>query len=214
VIERQGGSNLKRGPNFEDGRIIADWANLPDTATVEILDASLHDAHVVSIESNLLDRAVSLTCDIWHLREFYHFSEGFQFIFHLIGVQSARVLRYAIWPGECVVPPGTSRDEESRIVLEYQAKWREESYSWTDFENTVTPDNEQVLDISDAALATLEDSVALRLRGHLNFATYHEVFLRAEKILISGSDGRTFGVKELLELGEGYWESFSRRMPK
>jgi hypothetical protein len=68
-----------------------------------------------------------------------------------------------------------------------------------------------VLDIADATLATSNDSVALRLRGHLNHTVYHEVFLRAERLIISGSDGRIFGLKEFQGFGEAFWEAFSRR---
>jgi hypothetical protein len=72
-------------------------------------------------------------------------------LLELEGIQSARVFRYSIWPGEVFVPPGVSREEESRLVLEYQAKWREESFSWTEFEKAITRECEQVLDIADAA---------------------------------------------------------------
>jgi len=145
------------------------------------------------------------------LREFHRLPEGFQLIFRLDGVQSARVFRYSIWPGEFSVPPGVSRDEESRLVLEYQAKWREESFSWAEFEKAISRESEQVLDIADAALATSKDSLALRLRGHLNYTVYHEMFLRAEKLTISGNNGRIFGLKEFQELGEAFWQAFSRR---
>ena len=77
----------------------------------------------------------------------------------------------------------------------------------------ITRECEQVLDIADAALATSKDSLALRLRGHLNYAVYHEVFLRAERLTISGSNGKIFGLKEFQGLGEAYWEAFSRRQP-
>lgn len=194
-----------------DEAAIVDWANLPQGTVTEYLDQSLHDAHVVSIRSDLLQRTVSMHCDIEHLREFHGFPERFQLILEVQGVQSARVFRYSIWPGEFSVPAGVSREEESRLVLEYQGKWREESFSWSEFEKTVTRECEQVLDIADAALATSKDSVALRLRGHLNYTVYHEVFLRAERLTISGSNGKIFGLKEFQGLGEAYWEAFSRR---
>jgi hypothetical protein len=70
--------------------------------------------------------------------------------------------------------------EESRLIAEYQSKWREESRSWSEFEAAVTRQDEQVLDISDATLAhPREGRVALRISGHLNYATFHEVFIRA-----------------------------------
>jgi hypothetical protein len=85
--------------------------------------------------------------------------------------------------------------------------------SWVEFEKAISRDCEQVLDIADAALATSNDSVALRLRGHLNHAVYHEVFVRAEKLTISGSNGRIFGLKEIQQFGEAFWEAFCRRQP-
>jgi len=211
MIQREGGPRLKRGPTTDDDIALVDWANLPQGTPTEYLDASLHDAHVVSVQSDLQARTVSIHCDIEHLREFHHLPEGYQLILGLEGVQSARVFRYSIWPGEFSVPSGVSREEESRLVLEYQAKWREESFSWTEFERAITRESEQVLDIADAALAISRDWVALRLRGHLNHAVYHEVFLRGEKLAISGSNGRLFRLKEFQELGEAYWEAFSRR---
>jgi hypothetical protein len=211
MIQRIGSPAVKRGPASDDHIAVADWANLPQGAVTEYLDASLHDAEVVSVRSDLLRRTISLHCDIEHLREFHRLPEGFQLILGLEGVQSARVCRYSIWPGEFSVPPGLSHEEESRLVLEYQAKWREESLSWTEFEKAITRESQQVLDIADAALATSKELIALRLRGHLDYTVYHEVFLRAERLVISGSDGRTFGLKQLQELGEAFWEDFSRR---
>lgn len=211
MIQREGGPSLKRGPITDDDTAVLDWANLPQSAQTEYLDASLHDAEVVSIRSDLLKRNVSIHCDVEHLRQFHRLPEGFQLILALEGVQSARVFRYSIWPGEFSVPSGVSREEESRLVLEYQAKWREESLSWREFEKAITRECEQILDIADATLATSKDSVALRLRGHLNYTVYHEVFLRADKLTISGSNGRIFGLKEFQEFGEAYWEAFSRR---
>jgi hypothetical protein len=211
MIQRIGAPTLKRGPTADDDTAVVDWVNLPQDTLTEYLDAPLHDAEVVLIRSDVLKRTVSIRCDIEHLCTFHHLPEGFQFILELEGVQSARVFRYSIWPGEFTVPLGVSLEEESRFVLEYQAKWREESFSWPEFEKAITRECAQVLDIADTALASSADSIALRLRGYLNYTVYHEVFLRAEKLTIAGSNGRIFGVKEFQLLGEAYWEAFSRR---
>jgi hypothetical protein len=115
-------------------------------------------------------------------------------------------------PGGCSIPTGLSREEEQKVVAEYQSKWREESGSWQEFESGITSENEQVFDISDAALSTSRSgAIALKLCGHLNYATYHEVFVRFETFKISGSDGKQFGLEEFRRLGETYWEAFSRR---
>jgi hypothetical protein len=195
-----------------DANALLDWLNLPSSSSAVSLWESLHDAHVVSIRSSLLERTADLSCESEHLREFNKLPEGFTFIIHLEGVQSARVLSYAIWPGGCAVPAGLSREEERRVIAEYQAKWREESASWNDFESRISRENEQVFDISDAALAVSpEGPVALKLCGHLNYATYHEVYLRFEALRISGSDGKQFELAEFQRLGEEYWDAFSNR---
>lgn len=210
---RKGGVTFKDAaaiPDDETG--IFDWLNLPPGAASVSLWECLHDGCVVSIRSNLFERSMSVFCEIQHLRVFHQLDAGFQFVLQLDGVQSARVSRYEIWPGECSIPPGSSREVESRLIAEYQAKWREQSFSWEKFEASVTREDEQVFDISDAAVASSPKGiVALKLCGHLNYASYHEVFLRAERLAISGSDGKEFRLEEFRKLGEAYWEAFSRR---
>jgi hypothetical protein len=53
----------------------------------------LHDAEIVSIRSNLLERTIDFCCEIEHLEVFCKLDEGFQFVLRLEGVQSARVLQ-------------------------------------------------------------------------------------------------------------------------
>jgi hypothetical protein len=201
--------------DFKDASIdagITDWLSLPKgTHTVSLWNC-LHDAEIVSIRSNLIGRSMTLSCGIEHLREFGKFEDGFEFIVSLGGVQSSRVLSYAIWPGGCNIPDGISVEEQRKIVAEYQAKWREETLSWVEFESKIGPKDEQVFDISNATLAfSSGNPAALKLCGHLNHATYHEVFLRFETLRISGSDGRSFGLEEFEQLGEKYWEAFRNR---
>lgn len=155
---------------------------------------------------------MTLSLEIAHLSKFHKFDKGHQFIFHLDGVQSARVIRYAIWPGGCSIPDGLSIEDQGKIVADYQAKWREESGLWNEFESGITREKEQVFDISDAALATSQSGpIALKLCGQLNHATYHELFLRFESWTITGNDGRNFKVEEFEKMGQAYWQAFSDR---
>lgn len=186
--------------------------NLPAGASDVSLWDGLHDAQIVSIQSNLLERTVILTCEIEHLREFYELPLDLRFVLRFEGVQSARALRYAIWPGEFSIPAGVSREEESRLITEYQAKWRQESLGWDELEKAVTTECAQVIDISNAMLATAEDhSIAVRICGHLNYVAYHELYLRAERLVVSKSDGENLGIQGLLKMGAAYWEAFERR---
>jgi hypothetical protein len=191
---------------------IVDWMNLPHGVQEVSLWAGLHDAQIVSIQSNLLERTITLHLESDHLLEFHKLPLDMQFLLRLQGVQSARVLHYAVWPGEFSVPAGAPREDEARLIAEYQSKWREESLSWSALESAVTVECKQVIDIADATLATSTDnSVALRISGLLNYTEYRELFLRAERLTLSRGDGQDLGIAGLLKMGEEYWDAFERR---
>jgi hypothetical protein len=195
----------------EESRIV-DWVHLPPGISGVPLWDGLHEAQIISIQSNLLERTVTLNLEIENLRIFHQWPLDMQFVFRLDGVQSARVVKYSIWPGAFSVPPGVSKEEEARLVAEYQAKWREESLSWSDLEKEMTAEHKQVIDIADATLGTEKDgAVALRISGLLNYTTYHELFLRAEKLTISRTDAGELTVSELLKLGKAYWDALEQQ---
>ena len=191
---------------------IIDWLNLPPSASAISLWDCLHDAEVVSVRSNLLDRTMTLLLESDHLREFHKLGDPFQFVFDLRGVESARASRSAIWPGECSIPQGATFEEQRQIVDEYQSKWREESWSWDDFESCISGQDKHVLGIADAALAMSNvGPVAAKICGLLDYNTYHEIYLRFEKLAISGSDGTPYSLEQFRGLGEAYWLARSQR---
>src|SRR6266852_4762340 len=191
---------------------IVDWMNLPHGAAEVSLWAGLHDAQLVSIQTNPLARTVTLHLESDHLLEFHKLPLDMQFLLRLDGVQSARVVHFALWPGEFSIPSGATAEEQSRLVAEYQSKWREESLSWSELESAVTTECKQVIDIADATLATSPDnSVALRISGLLNYTAYRELFLRAERLTLSRGDGQELGIAGLLKMGEAYWDAFERQ---
>jgi hypothetical protein len=195
----------------EQSRIL-DWVNLPPGISSVSLWDGLHEAQIISMQSNLLERTVTLNLEIENLRIFYQWPLDVQFVFRLGGVQSARVLKYSVWPGPFSLPPGVSKEEQERLVAEYQAKWREESLNWSDLEKAMTAEHNQVIDIADATLATEKNgAVALRISGLLNYTAYHELFLRAEKLTISRTDAGELTVAELLKLGESYWDALEQQ---
>jgi uncharacterized protein YbdZ (MbtH family) len=195
----------------EEQSRIADWVNLPAGISDESLWEGLHEAQIISMQSNLLERTVTLHVEIENLRIFHQWPLDMHFVFRLEGVQSARAVKYSIWPGTFAVPSGVSKEEQERLVAEYQAKWREESANWSDLEKAVTAEHKEVIDIVDASLAAEKDgSVALRISGLLNYTAYHEVFLRAEKLTISRTDAGEVSVEELLKLGAAYWDALEQ----
>ena len=189
-----------------------DWIHLPPGVQEVSLWAGLHDAQIVSIQSDLLERSLTLHLESDHLLEFHNLPLDMQFLLRLEGVQSARVARYAMWPGEFSVPAGVSHEEEARLVAEYQSKWREESLSWSELEGAITTECKQVIDIADATMATAHDgSLALRISGLLNYTEFRELFLRAERLKLTKGDGQDLGIAGLTKLGEAYWDAFERR---
>jgi hypothetical protein len=191
---------------------LVDWMNLPAGAEETSLWAGLHDAQIVSIRSNLLERTITLHLESDHLLEFHNLPLDMQFLLRLDGVQSARVVQHAGWPGEFSVSAGVSPEEQSRLIADYQSKCREESVSWGDLEGALTTECKQVLDIADASLATSSNnSVALRINGLLNYTEYRELFLRAERLTLVRGDGQDLGIAGLLKMGEVYWDAFAKR---
>jgi hypothetical protein len=190
---------------------MVDWVNLPPGISSASLWEGLHEAQIISIQSDLLERTVTLHMEIENLRVFHQWPLDMQFVFRLEGVSSARVMKYSIWPGPFAVPPGVSKEEQDRLVAEYQAKWREESLSWDDLEKAVTAEHKQVIDITDATLATEKDGVvALRIIGLLNYTAHHEIFLRAKELTISRTDAGEVSIAELLKMGEAYWDALEK----
>lgn len=191
---------------------VLDWVNLPKGVKTDSLWPGLHDAELVSVRSNLLARTVELTFEIAHLRKFHRLPKGLQFRIQLAGVQSARVVRYAMWPGEFKVPAGASRAEEARLTAAYQDKCREESASWNQFEAAISPEKQMVLEITNAILASgPPKQVSLLLNGHDHHSGYYELNLRAESIEFQRSDGESMDLRKFLKLGESYWDAFSSK---
>ena len=150
---------LPRNLVVSDEKPIADWVNIPEGIPTFSLWDALHDGDLLSIESDLLARTVTLRFDVWYVRDFHHFSEETRFIIAVNGVQSVRSLRSIPWPGGCPIPPGTPDEQQSVIISEYHRKWREESQSWADFEQLTSVG----LEVSNATIGRGPDVIALQL---------------------------------------------------
>src|SRR5260370_10038242 len=108
----------------DDQTGIVDWMNLPHGAAEVSLSAGLHDAQIVSIQSNLLERTITLHLESDHLLEFHKLPLDMQFLLRLDGVQSARVVHYALWPGEFSIPSGATGEAQSPRAASYQSNGR------------------------------------------------------------------------------------------
>jgi hypothetical protein len=195
--------------NEADEQLAADWTHLPNgTETVNLWDC-LHDGSLVHIASDLMERTVLLRFDVDYVRDFNKLPKGLTFEFLLLGVQSVRSLRCSRWPGPCEVHAGMPKEEQSRRVAEYQAKWREESDDWNTFETAAN--NADSPEVLDATLVQGGRGTTLRLGLLMADDSYRNVFLRADSLGIRTSDGRQFTVAEYLALGEAYWKAFAER---
>jgi len=190
---------------------VLDWLNLPEGAQTISLWDPLHDADLQNITSDLLDRTMRLEFDNSYIRKFYHLPDDLKFVLLLEGVQSARIDRWAIWPGKFYIPDNTSHEEQKKLVAEYQSKWRNESMSWSFFEAELSAKKIEA-EVSHAILAKWNDrKCALKIELHINDDTYHEIGLRSEDLKVLRTDGVSFSLEQFIRLGESYWQAFADR---
>jgi hypothetical protein len=186
-----------------------DWIQLPLDSEILPLWESLHDGELISISSDLLNRTVRIVFGVPYLRTFHDLADDVTFTFELKGVSSARVSTWAAWLGEIVQMEGRSKEEQTRLVTEYHAKWREESESWSAFEARI---GRSAPEITDAGLASSVKGrgVALRI-GVMDGGVYFEARVRADTLNLSRSDGQALNLSGFHELGRLYWDAFASR---
>jgi hypothetical protein len=189
---------------------LSDWVNLSADSSVLHLWDCLHDGELLSCRSDLVERRVTLEFRVRHL--VHATGDDLRFLLQLENVESVRANVYFRWPGEFFIPEGATREEQGRLIEEYQAKWREESIGWLSFEGSLSTDP---LQISEAELARGSEGVTLKLGGHLDGERFHDlycsVFIRGSQVSASRSDGQPFGLERFVEMGRQYWEEFSQR---
>ena len=190
----------------DDKQRTVDWVNFPDGIDTLSLWDALHDGDLLSIESDLLARTVTLRFDVGYVRDFHRQSEETRFVIVVEGVQSVRSLRSVPWPGGCSIPQGTPNAQQEMLIAEYQRKWREESQSWGDFE-ALTSDG---LEVSNATLGRGSDVVALQLELLVANDSYVEAYIRGEGIAFYVGDRRVTP-EEFVALGEAYWDAFAKK---
>lgn len=191
---------------------LADWLHTPVVCEVQSLWACLHDGELLSCKSDLIARSVILEVKVDHLLD--DSQAHVKFLLRVEGVTSVRAVVEFPWPGGVSIPEGTTREDESRLINEYWAKWREESISWQVFESTLAV---EALEIHEAELARGNNSVTLKLGGFLYGEPFDDhyctAFIRGSNISASRSDGLTFSLEEFMRLGREFWETLSERPP-
>ena len=188
-----------------------DWIHLPaNTIAVSLWD-SLHDGKLIAVRSDLLARTLILEFQIWHLNDYHGFSADCRFSFEFVNVSSVRATRWSPWPGDFEIPKGMPPIEQSRLVDEYQTKWREESYSWSSVEDRFMGGNVGELDISNASIAVGRDAAALRLETESNDQGFQLLTIAAESLRIGRMPDIQLSLEDFVRLGEDFWAAFANR---
>jgi hypothetical protein len=183
---------------------IDDWVNLPQTADTLYLWDTLHDGYLLSIESDLLLRTVTFQFEVNYVREFHQLAEDTQFVITVLDVQSVRSLRYAPWPGGCRALADLSYEESTRLKAEYHDKWREESWSWGEFEREA---GDQPY-VSNAVLARGAGSIALLLEFGSEGGRCSKAYVRGRTIKFFIGE-KEVTPEEFVAAGEAYWSDWS-----
>ena len=186
-----------------------DWVHLVSGVEPRSLWSCLHDAYLRSIQSDPLERSAVLEFETLHLQGWRGTPEDLRFRFLLTGVSSVRAATGVPWPGPAPDVTGKPYEEQNRLIEAYQAKWREESVSWREFEERLATGIR--FEVLHAELAQHERTATLYLGGMLDDEAWHSLFLRAAQLSVSRSDGEPFSLDALIALGDDYWEAFSQR---
>lgn len=184
-----------------------DWTNLPEDTSPLSLWHVLHDGDLLAVESDLLDRTVTLQFDVGYLRDFHHLPENTRFTIVVCGVQSVRALHSVPWPGGCAASNEMTNAERNLRISEYHSKWREESQSWTEFERLAKGDD---IEVSNATLVGSSDIVALKLGLLVSGESYCEAYIRGEGVACYIGETQV-SPEEFIATGEAYWNAFAEK---
>jgi hypothetical protein len=186
-----------------------DWIHLPRGVKDRSLWTSLHDAVMVSCESDRMNRTLSMK-----FRVFYLIKDKPDLIYSmkLDEVRSVRAVIWVAWPGEFNASEGITNDERSRLQNEYWAKFRDESISWDTFESSI---GAGYMEVHHASLACREKIRTLRVEGFLctddDRGPFCVAFASFTGLEMSRSDGVEIDFEEFCRLGEAYWDAFGKR---
>jgi hypothetical protein len=189
-----------------------DWIYLPNDVKEISLWSSLHDGELVSCSSDLFKYSVSLEFFVRHLLDEDEKSGKSTFKFNLENVTSVRAVAHFRPIVEFQEQEDQSAEARHEAIMEYQAKWREESFSWKEFEPALTTDP---LLIYDANLVANNSESTLRLGGSLNGEKFDDiffdVFIRANAYSLVNPKGHALSLEQFIDLGRNYWSELSSR---
>lgn len=172
----------------------------------------LHDAWLQCVVSDRLARQVTLELDIPHQREFEGLTEAVRW---RLVVHDARILlakSWQMWPGPPRSTRGISRDEETRLLGEFQKMGRDLSIDWEQFERTVA---EEPICIMDATLTVHSDSQVLAIQAiGAEAGGSFAVEVTGRTVLFERSDIGDLPIENFVQSGAAYWTAFCRTVTR
>jgi hypothetical protein len=170
---------------------------------------AFHDADVVTIESDAMARRWSILVDVAHLRAFANVGDDVRWRLTVEAVSVLLARTWEPWPGSPPNHEGLSRDQETAVVADYQAKGRTVSLGWSDFELATKANG---IWLKDASLREAESSVVLSGYGHeRETGRFLEFEVTGKALRCERTDLGSVPLAELLQLGAAYWAAFANR---
>lgn len=178
---------------------------------------TLHDGHLESIVSDLAAGSITLTFLVEYVARFHQLPGGTRFILRFEGVSSVRAISSFPFPAEPIIPAIATKEEARQLRQKYDPKWREQSVDWGALEEQLRI-YEESIDIYNVELARDSDQVAMKLDGMLwdekaYREAFYRLFIRANTVQFSDTNGGDYDLDQFQELGGRYWEAFGKRAP-
>jgi hypothetical protein len=170
---------------------------------------AFHDATVVETAADPMARRVVIVLDHEVLRDFAQLSKDVRWRLTIDEVVVLLARTWQPWPGPVPNLKGLTRNEESAIVAEYQAKGRQVSIGWVDFERATKKNG---IWLKDAKLREGDSAVVLSAYGHEeNTDRYLEFEVTGKALRCERTDIGPVPLADLLRLGEAFWAGFDKR---
>jgi hypothetical protein len=152
-----------------------------------------------------MDRQVTLTLDLPHIRESLQLNNDLVFRLRFDEVKALLVTVFLHWPGGYEAPPSGSRVEQEAAIAAFRAKGREESIAPQQMDAVLAVDGLSVL---SASLLENPDERTLQIRGTADEdERLYTLVVRAARVVVERSDGVETSLAELRTAREAFWEN-------
>jgi hypothetical protein len=177
------------------------------------LQGTLRDARLERIASSRSARSLIFTIHSPHLNKFHQLPVETRFHLHCADAVWARFGASVPWPGNPFAAPAEPSSQQTPDwSVNWSAEWAGASVSWEDCEQSLAAEPWGPSWIFQAELESLgPNDSALRLGLQANEEDWPGLYVRMAQLHITANDGRSWSLREFIDLGEDYWEDFAER---